>query len=184
MAVSTTAGVIHVPFSDRAEYSSPYPLGIAVAHADLLGDATGGLAVASFLADGQFLYRLEGLNTTVNEDADTDIVDCITSHGWATRTAGLGTAAFDLNWVLIKRAATSPANFAIASLADADLRAISRLPMGRTDKVALQTIMAIDHRNTDTRIYDFDAWWSYWPATARSESGFLQSFYEAPVVAR
>ena len=151
---------------------------MAVAHIDVTGDASGNPVTAAFQSDGGFLYRLEGFNMTVNSLVDRD-VSVITSHRWATDKSGLGTAAFDLNWIPIIRLTGA---FQQLELDVAQLRAIQRFPIGRTDDVALQSIFSVDHTNADTLLFDYDVWFTYWRKEALYQTRFLESFQESPRV--
>lgn len=179
MAIVTNTGVIHLPFGERPQYGSPYPEGIAVAHADVTGDASGGAVTVAILADGGFLYRLELMNATRSDVANVTL-DVISSHRWATDKSGLGATAFDLNWLATRQAVGT---FVVYTLRGEDRDRIRRFPLGRTDKVALQTIWAVTFQtNVNTIEYDVDLVLTYWPKESLAMPGFLSSFYEAPAV--
>jgi len=178
MSIVTNGGLVHLPFTSRVDYSTPYPEGLAVAHIDVVGDASTGTITVSVLADGLFLYRLEAVNST-RAGNSTAAQSLITSHRMLSDRSGLGASAFDLNWHL-QRVTTS---FSVFSPSERDLPMIKRLPIGRTDKVAQQSILVwTDDGNVNTINYDFDAVFSYWPVQALTRPGFLQAFWEAPVV--
>ena len=192
MALSPNGQIIHLPFGERPQFGTPYPDGIAVGHINQTGDASGGKLTMTFLADGGFVYRFEGINmsrgTSVIEEADL-----ITAHGWATAKSGLGTSAFDLNWILSMSLASS---FAVYSLGGGraqsssnpagnptDYQQLHRLPMGRTDKVAVaQTLARVQLDNITTVTHELSMWCTYWRVESLYLPGFLSSFYEAPEV--
>lgn len=178
MSIAATGEIIHLPFGERPAYGSPYPEGIAVGHIDQVGDASGNPITATFLADGGFLYRLE-LTQATRGGVDTTDWDYITSHRWATDKSGLGATAFDLNWVAAQQS-QGLSSFTSHTPRVQDLAAIRRFPMGRTDKVALQTLLSWTAENTDTILYDFDVVLTYWRKESLSMPGFLSAFYEAP----
>lgn len=181
MAIFTSSGIVLLPFADRPAFGSPYPLGMAVGHDDVTGDASGNPITVSFLADGGLLFRLEALNVT-RGNVDTDAMNYLTSHRWMTDRSGLGTAAFDLNWVMETNVdATSV--FSVSTPRRKDLMALRRLPMGRTDDTVLQTLIAVTiSTNTNTVVYGIDVVCSYWRKESLYRPGFLQTFWEAPEV--
>lgn len=170
-----------LPFTERQLYSSPYPVGLAVGHVDMLGDASGGNVVCSFLVDGGFLFRAELFNWAADE-ATVREGSFITSHRMLTDRSGLGATAFDLNWI---RLGNGDGGFVVYQPRVDDFARIRRIPMGRTDDVQLQTLCAFFiNTNVDTIVYDFDVIFSYWDVRSLIEPGFLQSFWEAPIVER
>jgi len=180
VAVSVSSGLERLSFADRPQYSSPYPLGIAVGRAAVTGDASGGGVTMTLLSDGGFLFRLE-LLSLVRGDVTSTTQNIITSHRWAgDRSPAASPTDFDLNWHLTRVAqggfSVSRANVDVMSM-------IRRFPMGRTDNVALQVILsASDAVNTDTVTYEFHAICTYWRKEALQRPGFLASYYEAPEV--
>jgi len=179
MAVAGSTGMEHLSFAERPGYGDPHPEGIAVAHAALTGDATGGTVGMTFLADGGFLYRLELANSTQG-DATTSQVHAISSHDWATAKSPAPPGAFNLNWVFQQRLADI---FRVHTLDFTDYQQIRRFPIGRTQNVQLQTVFQMTNDdNTDTIIYEFDLVMSYWRKEAWYRPGFLSSFYDSPFI--
>lgn len=179
MTVAGTGTLVHLPFADRAAFGSPYPEGIAVAHIDLTGDATGGIASGSVQAVGPFLYRLELMAATLN--SGPAITGSYTSaHRWAADRSGLGQTAFDLSWV---PDIAQDGGFTLLRPSPVDYAQIRRVPLGRTDVSALWVIWQTTFgTNVDGGLYDFDLILTYWPAESLYQPGFLASFFEAPVV--
>jgi len=183
MAISTTGELVHLAFAERPAYASPYPEGLAVGHVDVVGDASSGAVTVSFLAEGGFLYRLEWVQFTAGESTQRN-GSFISSHRMLTDRSGLGATAFDLNHVATVR--SEPLLFVIYDMSTpGTLQAIKRLPIGRTEKTASGEIVwtSILDTNTDTIVYDFDIFLAYWPIQALKLPGFLQAFWEAPIVA-
>jgi len=179
VAVAGSTGIVHLQFGERTGFGNPQPEGIAVAHGDLTGDATGGGVSMTFLGDGGFLYRLE-LAQSTRGSTTSSLMDFITSHRWATERSGRGTGAFDLNWVFLR---TAGSTFSMHRIRTDDLMQIRRFPIGRTDNVSLQVLFTMnDSINTDTEPYDFDLVLTYWRIEAMYRPGFLQAFWEAPIV--
>jgi len=188
MAIAETVNLVRLPLGERPLYSTPYPGGIAVAHRTTVGDATGGIITWSMLSDGGFLFRLEGIQLVVGTST-VDVTHLITSHQWAEAKSGQGTSSWNLNWGMgFYLAATG---FQVISLTGGNqtgggqppLEQIRRLPMGRLDAVSAQQVMLLSiEGNIDTMTYEMSAWCTYWPKTALYRPGFLESFYESPVV--
>ena len=178
MAVATTGGIVHLPFTERPDYGSPFPEGIAVGHIDATGDASGGGVSGAFIAETGFLYRLELANSTRGSE-NADAVSHLSSHRWATDRSGLGNLAFDLNWGT--RQVISD-GFALYVPEVQDLQMLRRFPIGRTDvNPAGQTIWAVFFEtNFDTILYDMDVVFSYWRTEAMYRPGFLAQFWETP----
>ncbi len=180
MSVQETDGLVFLPFSERQRYGDAHPIGIAVGHMDMVGDASGGVVSASLLADAGFLFRLELIQATRNVTTAAPM-DLIVSHRWATDRSGLGATAFDMNWILEQRS-TATFTFSTFSPSPADLQMIRRFPLGRTDNTTLQFVVSFNVANVDTVIHDFDVVLSYWRAEALFRPGFLASFWESPFV--
>jgi len=180
VAISTTAGLVLLPFTERSNFADPHPIGLAVGHVDVTGDASGGGISASLLADGGFMFRLEMLQSTLNVTSAA-AQNIILAHRWASDRSGLGATAFDMNWALDQRIDAVSA-FSTYSPFPADLAMIRRFPLGRTDNVQSQFIVSWNSTNQDTLLYDFDAVFTYWRTEALYRPGFLSSFYEAPEV--
>jgi len=179
VAIDATSGMVHLPFAQRPGFGTPYPEGMAVAHIDVTGDATGGAISATILADGGFLYRFELFEGTQG-DINNDDWDYITSHRWAADRSGRGAGAFDLNWITRRGLGTTFSNH--RSFPE-DLQVIRRFPMGRTDNVALQTLFTVNVEvNRNAIDYNFNLILTYWRTEATYRPGFLQAFWEAPVV--
>lgn len=180
MALTPSTTLVHLPLGEREDYGSPYPAGLAVGHIDQIGDASGGAITASFLALDQFLYRLELMNVTKDDEGAND-VDVITVHEWATAASGFGDFAFSLNWNLTQ---TSRGGFSVYQLRPEDLSQIRRFPIGSVTPEAGQFVAVIrSEDNTLADVWDYDVVFSYWPKTALFLPGFLSSFFEAPEVA-
>lgn len=180
MALTPNTTVQHISFGERPDYASPYPEGIAVAHVDVTGDASGNPITVSIFGQDQFLYRLELIN--VSQDAQTtNDLSLATVHDWATEASGFGTAAFSLNWQMSQ---LNDGGFAIWTPYATDLPMMRRFPIGSIRQGAGQFIAVFTmETNIDTRVFDFDAVFTYWPKQAMFAPGFLSSFYEAPEVA-
>lgn len=179
MSVDLSTGVTHLASADRPRYGQPYPEGLAVGHLSVTGDASGGQVSATFLTDGGFLYRAEVITQT-RGDTLTSTPNIVTSHEWATARAPVDAIAFNLNWILLQ---TQTSAFGGATLAVRDWVQLRRFPMGRTDQVTLQVLInMIDNVNTNLVVYEFDCIFSYWRTEALARPGFLQAFWEAPVV--
>ncbi len=193
MAIAVVSGVVHLQTGERLGYGSPYPEGIAVGHINQTGDATGGDITFAFNADGGFIYRFEGLQVARGA-ATNHQGDVLTSHIWAEQKSGLGTSAFQLNWILTYGRAsfdvfmlgmprgsgsTTPGEGSMALL-----QQLRRLPMGRLEKVASQVLLQINGSgwNDDTITHEASVWFTYWRKEAFALPGFLSSFYEAPEV--
>lgn len=189
MALAPTGGIIHLPFGDRPQYGSPYPEGIAVGHIAQTGDATGGTFSMTFVADGGFLYRLEGCQLARGATAVVT-VDFITSHRWASDKSGLGVSSFDLNWPMGMStvgafSVFTPGGRSVAvaneGISNDDLAMVRRLPMGRTDDTLLQTLMSVNiSSNVNAVTHEMSVWLTYWRKESLYQPGFLGSFYEAP----
>jgi len=190
MAIAATSGVVHLPFGERPQYGQPYPEGIAVAHIDQTGDASGGAFSMTILADAGFLYRFEGMQMARGVST-VIIVDYITSHRWASDKSGRGNSAFDLNWICAVDNATGFAVYkpggargtAVSTGGNNDLAMIRRLPMGRLDNVLLQQLFTMNlSANTNTITHELSLWFTYWSKQSVYLPGFLSAFYEAPAV--
>lgn len=184
---------MHLPFGERPIYGSPEPEGIAVGFIDQDGDATGGDITFTYLADGGFLYRFEGLQ--VARGVAVGLTGSfLTSHRWATDKSGLGTSSFDLNHMLTYGLATgfavyTPGNQrgsggSSGGATPVPYMQLRRLPMGRTEDVALQVLLTITGAawNVDTITHEAAIWLTYWRKESLYKPGFLQSFYEAPAI--
>lgn len=181
MGITPNTEVVHLPFGAREAYGAPYPEGIAVGHIDAVGDATGGAITASFTAPDQFLYRLEVVNATSDDEVTKD-VSIATVHEWATAQSGFSSQAFTLNWQLSQ---VPQGGFSVYTFGGATVWVqIRRFPIGAVTPSAGQFIAVITvQQNVDLDVWDFDVVFSYWPKTALYLPGFLSSFYEAPEVA-
>lgn len=182
MAIGASTGLERLPFTERPDFADPYPEGLAVGHLSVTGDATGGSIATTFLSDGGFLFRLE-LLSVIRGDTVDDAPNIITSHRWASsRSPAMNPQDYDLNWGLQRDAIGT---FTVWDLAPSHLAMIRRFPMGRTEDVPLQLVVAINSpTNTDTITYDYNVVCSYWRKEALQRPGFLASFFEAPVVPR
>jgi len=180
VALTPSTTLVHLPFAQRVEYGQPYPEGIAVGHIDQTGDVSGDPITASFLAQDQFLYRLELVQSTHNSEATSDTSVQLIA-GWANEQSGFGTGAFSLNWQMPVK---NGGGFAAHSLASGDLLAARRFPLGDVRPGAGQFIAVITSAdNINANVFDYDVVFSYWPKTALYLPGFLSSFWEAPEVA-
>jgi len=187
MAIATSINLERLQTGERPQYGSPYPEGIAVAHSQITGDASGGIITWTILSDGGFLFRLEGIQIAIGTTT-IDVVHMITSHRWASDKSGLGTTSFDLNWGLGFYLAAS--GFQVASLTGNNqtstidaLTQVRKLPMGRSENVSAQQVMFVTvEGNIDTIDYQLAAWCTYWRKESLYLPGFLESFYESPVV--
>jgi len=177
MTIGVSTSMVHLSYSEREAYTSPYPLGLAVAQQTVTGNVSGGQANFAFLAAGGFLYRLEMFRLQ-RLPVVSDGCDVISSHKSLTDAAGLGPVTFDLNWICEQ----TDGILSIYSLPAQAFREIRRLPVGRTDRTALQTVWSAAMPNVDAATYEVTLIMSYWPVTALKEPGFLASFWEAPVV--
>ncbi len=179
MSISASATIVRFPFAGVPAYASPNPEGIAVAHIDVTGDATGGTISGGFLSIGQFLYRLEIFQGT-RSDTVNDEIDYVTFHQWAQSKSGFSVNAFDLNWHALRN---TQAAFTVWTPREIDRDMIRRFPMGRTDNVGASNVLFYQNvSNADTIIYDFDLILTYWRKEALLLPGFLQAFFEAPFV--
>jgi len=179
MAVAVSGGVTHIPFGQAERYGSPYPEGIAAGLVTAPGDATGGTVQLIFNANGGFLYRLELLHA-VRGDTTTDAVVFQSTHDWANQATPVASGGFNLSWRLVNLLATT---FAVASMTNSDWDQVRRFPMGSTRDVALQALALFEWpTNTDTTVYTARMVLSYWRKEALHRQGFLQSFWEGPVV--
>lgn len=180
MSLTPNTELQHLPFAARVEYGSPYPEGMAVGHIDVTGDASGGNITASFTAENQFLYRLELVNATKDDEVVNDVA-MASVHEWATAQSGFGVSAFSLNWHLDQ---IPRSGFSVYTLRVGDLPSIRRFPLGSITPGAGQfvTVFTVE-TNTLADIWDFDVALSYWPKTSLFLPGFLSSFWEAPEVA-
>lgn len=180
MALTPSTTLVHLPFAAREAYGAPYPEGIAVGHIDQTGDATGGAITASFLAQDQFLYRLELLNVS-SSDATVNDVSFLSVHAWATEASGFSAGAFSLNW---KTRQDLLGGFSIFTPVIDTLEAVRRFPMGSVTPAAGQFVIVITtENNINNIVWDYDVVCSYWPKTALYRPGFLSSYWEAPEVA-
>ena len=179
MAIAGSSGILRMQFGERPGFGNPQPEGIAVAHGEITGDASGGGVSFTFLSDGGFLYRLEVCQSTRGSTTNS-LMSIIASSRWATERSGLGAGAFDLNWILLRTGGTG---FAMHRIRTDDLIQIRRFPLGRTDQVSLQVMFTfLDSINTNNEDYEFDLVFSYWRTEAMYRPGFLQAFWEAPLV--
>ncbi len=180
MALTPNTELVHLPFAEREAYGSPYPAGMAVGHIDQIGDASGGAITASFIAQSQFLYRLELLNAT-KDDETANETTFATVHEWATAQSGFGVSAFSLDWPTDQR---NRSGFAIYEPLPVALSMIRRFPIGSLPPGAGQFVLVITvGANVNLDVWDFDVVFTYWPKTALSLPGFLSTFFEAPEVA-
>jgi len=180
MALTPSTTLVHLPFAAREAYESPYPEGIAVGHIDQTGDGSGGAITASVLAVDQFLYRLELIAATVDDEV-TDDLSILTVHEWATVQSGFSAGAFSLNWQMSQFAL---GGFSTFTPNNRDLPMIRRFPLGSLTPGAGQFITVFTvQTNNNGAVWDFDCVFSYWPKTALYLPGFLSSFWEAPEVA-
>lgn len=181
MAITPSTTMVHLPLAPREAYGSPYPEGVAVGHIDAVGDATGGSVTASFLAQDQFLYRLEVVNATQAATEATNDASLALLSSWATRASGDGAGAYTLNWQMTQNKGQNFAVFVptLESIPWMRRQILGDIIPGAGQFVAVITLDA----NTDTIVYDFDIMCSYWPKTALYLPGFLSAFYEAPEVA-
>lgn len=154
---------------------------MAVGHIDQTADASGGTITASFLAQDQFLYRLELFNVTQSV-VTANALSFSTVHEWATAQSGFGALAFTLNWQVTPQRGGN--GFSVYQFGDDVMRQIRRFPIGSVTPGAGQFVSVVTvEDNTDTVVWDFDIVFSYWPKTALYLPGFLSSFFEAPEVA-
>lgn len=179
MALTPNTAVVHLPFGERPAYGSPYPEGLAVAHIDVTGDASAGGITGIVQADRGFLYRLELMNVTKDDEVGNS-VSVISSSNYLTDRSGLGTAAFDLNWQTIR---VNNQGFQLFQLESTVWRQIRKQIIGRTDAGSLQTIWTfVIETNTLADVWDMDLIFTYWRKESLAQPGFLSSFLEAPVV--
>lgn len=180
MAIVANGFLTRLAFADREQYASPYPIGLAVAHVDVTGDATGGGITVLIEADGGFLYRPEIINAT-RSDVGVGELNIIVSSRILTDRSGLGPGAFDLNWHL---QSLGQGGFSVYTPFPNDMQMIRRQIIGRTDTRSLQTIFTFNTgTNTNLVVHDFDLICSYWETTSLVTPGFLQAFYESPIAA-
>ncbi len=187
MAIAVNAGVVHMPFGERPQYGTPYPLGIAVAHATQTGDATGGAITLTVQADPGFLYRLEmfrlerGTSVLVN-------MDTITAHAWAQARSGFPVGSFDLNWVPERLQANTFAVYDMVASRNSGpgpIEAMKRFPMGRlAGAPGVAQLLAVWNvtSNVDTITHEWQFVATYWDRQALYLPGFLSSFFAAPEV--
>ena len=179
MAIGVIAGVDHLPRAERPGYADPYPEGLAVSHADLVGDASGGSASVTVLADGGFLYRVEAVSIIVG-DTSSNVGNLITMHRNLSDPSGEAGLS-QLNWILETK--TFGSQFSVLTPGLIDYQMLRRFPLGRTDRVDLQTLAQLENSpNTNTVTYEFTIVLSYWRVTGSTRPGFLQAFWEAPTV--
>jgi len=180
LVIGVSSGLERLSFAERPGFADPYPEGLAVGHISVTGDASGGGVTGTFLSDGGFLYRLELLQV-VQGDGNDDTVSFLTSHRWASdRSPAAAAGDFSLNWGMAR---DGLGTFGVYR-PNADVAAmLRRFPMGRTDNVALQQVVAIFHQTNRLNVtYDFNVVCSYWRKEALQRPGFMTAFYEAPVV--
>lgn len=180
MSIVAVVDVVHAAFGHRPRYGSPYPEGIALGHADVVGDATGGDLTVNFNADGGFLYRLETVHVLKQSVAVLDDIRLVLISGWASQKSGLGTASFNITRQLARNVATPITNYRLTHTEYMEAR---RFPLGRTDADRAQLLAQfIFPTNTNTIVWDFNIVLTYWRKEATYLPGFLSSFYESPVV--
>ena len=186
MAIAAAEAVVHLPFGERPEYGSPYPEGIAVAHREIVGDATGGNINLSFTAKSGFIYRLELVHLHIlSATSFTSSIN--TSHRWAGDKSGLGGSSFLLTWPL---SSLPGVTFKVYTLATATggggdtLQSIRRFPLGRLDKLPTGQVLVsfFTALQANLIVYTYSVVFTYWPKESLALPGFLSSFYEAPIV--
>ncbi len=179
MSIATTTGIALLPFAERPLFGDPYPIGLAVGDTLITGDATGGTVGTTFLADGSFLFRLEMVQV-VKGDGLSTAVNMITAHTMLADRSGRPNIS-QLNWIL---PSFSGNGFRVFTPMPGDYAMMHRIPLGRTDRVTAQQLIALENENNvDTISYSFSVVLSYWRQEALFLPGFLQAFWEAPVVA-
>lgn len=177
MALTPSTTLVHLPFGERPDYGSPYPEGVAVAHIDQTGDASGGSITASILAQDQFLYRLELINVTEDSETTNDMHVALISE-WASQMSGFGPLAFSLDWHMQQLTGNGFSQQVENTQNAPGMRRqiLGSLTPGAGQFVAVITVQ----NNVDTNVYDFDMMFTYWPKQALFLPGFLSAFYEAP----
>ena len=178
MAIGVTGGLQRLRRAGRPQYGDPYPEGFAVASLSQTGDGSGGQINFAVNSDGGFLFRLEILQLVRGSGTTVD-VDILTSHRWAEQMSGLGNGSLDHNWELRQDAL---ATFSIYTLKDTDRDSIRRFPMGRTEKVSAQSILALNLTNVTGVTHILHMVCSYWRKEALYQPGFMSTFMEAPEV--
>ncbi len=190
MAIARQTALIHLRTGDRPQYGSPYPDGLAVAHIDAVGDATGGLVTFAFFADGGFLYRLESMSWRTGSFSG-QIGFITTSHNWLQQKSGAPIGSWDLSYpvvgfgIVITGVAFStyhpilggPTGDAVDAM-----EVIRRTPIGRIDRSLSQQVVNAGMTNVNLLTYDINLVFTYWRKEAIYLPGFLSSFYNAPAV--
>jgi len=182
MAINVTEALRLLPFTNREAYSSPYPVGLAIAAAVDTGDATGGTASFTLEAPGEHLFRIEQLKMGRSDAVTTSGLATLSEQFLADRTS-FGSSLFDHDWIM-DAIAEDLFTTTQYRLDPADLKQMRRIPIGTARHVAAFNIAIMRMSNIDTIAYTFEIVLSYWEITALKEPGFLQSFWEAPIVER
>jgi len=188
MAIAPTTGLVLLPFGERPQYGSPYPEGMAVAHINATGDATGGDALFLINADPGLIFRLE-LAQLVRGTGTIVVAHALTSHRWATDKSGLGTSSFDLNWNL-NAIAIGTFSLYVMSAGGASgpldmVQLIKRFPMGSLQNSrTAQSLMVFTlvAGNVDTITHELSVVCTYWRKESLYQPGFLASYHESPAV--
>ena len=180
MSVADTSEIIRLPTPERPGYGDPYPDGFAVGVTSVTGDASGGSATLALQSQGGFLYRLEMLNIIVGDTVSVSS-DLVTVHSWAADQSGLGSLAFQLNFVFDTN--RNGNGFHEKELSPNDLAMVRRFPIGLARQSALTTVLQLNiQTNTNTITYQLEAAFAFWRNESLHRPGFLEAFWEAPPV--
>jgi len=178
VTINRSPELIHLPFAERQEFASPYPLGFAVTKDQVTGDASGGIVQWLIAGKGGFFYRVESV-TAKKESAAADKFELLTSSRWMSDRSGLGATSFDITWMLELFASATFAESS-ATLRIADLQQLRRMPIGIESHVALQTLFRFIVNNENTTEFTVRLVLSYWSTQSLQLPGFMASFMEAP----
>lgn len=182
MAIASTGLIRRLPFGSRERFGTPYPEGIAAGHVQLTGDATGDPITVAWVAEAGYIFRLELVHSQRSDIVGTAQV-LLTAHSWiADKGEGFGAGTFDLSWYLTDSAVAAN-GFTQYRMRTDDMIQVRRMPIGAPTTVAAPFLA--QHTVTDninTTVYNFNIIFTYWNAEALYRPGFLQSFWEAPVV--
>jgi len=181
VSVSDTVALTQVSLGERPRYGSPYPDGIAYGRAAVVGDASGGTVTLQFTAEGQFLYRLENLIGTKDDQLSASPELLLQSAWLSDRSPDLALGEMNLLYVMEgKGFGNGGAGFVPALDAQAMFR---RTPLGRFIPTgAALLIQTIDSLNTDLAEYQLWAVLSYWRKEATYLPGFWSVFLQSPEV--
>lgn len=181
MSVAVVAQVLRMPFGAREAYGSPYPSGLAAAHAAPVGDATGGIVTVTVTSVASFIYRLELITVARVPGSGGTSLQVQPISRILQQRSGFGNASFSPFFAMTARIVGSNGMYEFPGT---EWERMRRLPLGSLEAPPLQinVMQTIDPVNTDGTDYFYNFLFSYWAKESFYRPGFLSSFYETPII--